>query len=239
MTGMEFSIIGPMTSRSLETEFKEKAKILSLIKEFFKAVNHFYLENSPFWEVDYSWEGFQWISNDDYTQSVISFRRIDKQGNEVVVVCNFQPMLREEYRIGVPFDGTYSEVFNTDNPQFGGSGITNGTHIVSDRIPMHGHEQSISLTLPPMSVMYFKCTRRREKRIAKTVSTAFGEEKTLVKKTEAALAKIALAKKAEEEAKKAEEEAKKKAAEEAKKAKKAEKEAKKAEKAAAKKKAED
>ena len=209
------------------------------IKEFFKAVNHFYLENSPFWEVDYSWEGFQWISNDDYTQSVISFRRIDKQGNEVIVVCNFQPMLREEYRIGVPFDGTYSEVFNTDNPQFGGSGITNGTHIVSDRIPMHGHEQSISLTLPPMSVMYFKCTRRREKRIAKTVSTAFGEEKTLVKKTEAALAKIALAKKAEEEAKKAEEEAKKKAAEEAKKAKKAEKEAKKAEKAAAKKKAED
>ena len=164
---------------------------------------------------------------------------MDKKGNEIIVVCNFQPMLREDYRIGVPFAGTYSELLNTDAVEFGGSGISNGTAIVSDDIAMHGFEQSVSLTLPPMSVMYFKCTRRREKRIAKTVSTAFGEEKTLVKKTEAALAKIALAKKAEEEAKKAEEEAKKKAAEEAKKAKKAEKEAKKAEKAAAKKKAED
>ena len=209
------------------------------IKEFFKEVNHFYLENSPFWEIDYSWEGFQWISNDDYTQSVISFRRIDKQGNEIIVVCNFQPMLRENYSIGVPFDGTYSEVFNTDDTRFGGSGITNGTAIVSDRIPMHGFEQSISLTLPPMSVMYFKCVRRRTKMIAKTVSDALGENKSLVKKTEAALAKIAEAKKkAEEEAKKAkkkaEEEAKKakkKAEEEAKKAEKAEKEAAKAEKA--------
>ena len=209
------------------------------IKEFFKEVNHFYLENSPFWEIDYSWEGFQWISNDDYTQSVISFRRMDKQGNEIIVVCNFQPMLRENYSIGVPFDGTYSEVFNTDDTRFGGSGITNGTAIVSDRIPMHGFEQSISLTLPPMSVMYFKCVRRRTKMIAKTVSDALGENKSLVKKTEAALAKIAEAKKkAEEEAKKAkkkaEEEAKKakkKAEEEAKKAEKAEKEAAKAEKA--------
>ncbi len=198
------------------------------IKEFFRQMNHFYLDNSPFWEVDYSWEGFQWISNDDYTQSVIGFRRIDKKGDEIIVVCNFQPMLREDYRMGVPFDGTYCEVFNTDRPEFGGAGITNGSAIISDRVPMHGFEQSLKLTLPPTSVMYFKCTRKRPKRIAKTVSDALGEEKTLVKKTEAALARIALAKK------KAEEEARK-AAEEAEKAKKA---AEKAEKEAAKKAAE-
>ena len=136
------------------------------LKNFFKAVNNFYLENSPFWEVDYSWDGFSWISNDDYTQSVISFRRIDKKGNEIIVVCNFQPMLRENYCIGVPFAGTYAEVFNTDAKEFGGSGLSNGTAIVSEDVAMHGFEQSINLTLPPMSVMYFKCIRKKPKALA-------------------------------------------------------------------------
>ena len=157
------------------------------IKNFYKAVNHFYLENSPFWEIDYSWEGFSWISNDDYTQSVISFRRIDKKGNEIIVVCNFQPMLRENYSIGVPFDGTYSELFNTDAVEFGGSGITNGTAIVSDEIPMHGFEQSIKLTLPPMSVMYFKCIRKKPKRKPKAITE--GETKNTRKKKTSAKAK--------------------------------------------------
>jgi len=145
------------------------------LKNFYRAVNKFYLENSPFWEVDYSWEGFSWISNDDYTQSVISFRRIDKKGNEIIVVCNFQPVLRENYSIGVPIDGTYSELFNTDAKEFGGSGITNGSAIVSDEVPMHGFEQSITLTLPPMSVMYFKCVRKKPKRKPKAL--ADGTEK--------------------------------------------------------------
>ncbi len=152
------------------------------LKNFFKAVNHFYIENPPFWEIDYSWEGFSWISNDDYTQSVISFRRMDKKGNEIIVVCNFQPMLRENYRIGVPFDGTYSELLNTDAQEFGGSGISNGTAIVSDStIPMHGFEQSIELTLPPMSVMYFKCVRKKPKRKPKV--TVEGEEAPKKKRT--------------------------------------------------------
>ena len=153
------------------------------LKNFFKKVNNFYIENAPFWEVDYSWEGFQWISNDDYTQSVISFRRIDKKGNEIIVVCNFQPVLRENYCIGVPFDGTYSEVFNTDAQEFGGSGITNGTAIVSEEVPMHGHEQSITLTLPPMSVLYLKCVRKKPKRKPKALTDA--AKKTTAKKTKA------------------------------------------------------
>ena len=156
------------------------------LKNFYKAVNHFYLENSPFWEVDYSWEGFSWISNDDYTQSVISFRRIDKKGNEIIVVCNFQPMLREDYRIGVPFAGTYSELLNTDAVEFGGSGISNGSAIVSDDIAMHGFEQSISLTLPPMSVMYFKCIRKKPKRKPKALADGTEKKKrTSTKKAKA------------------------------------------------------
>ena len=160
------------------------------LKNFFKAVNHFYLENSPFWEVDYSWDGFSWISNDDYTQSCISFRRIDKKGNEIIVVCNFQPMLREDYCIGVPFAGTYSEVFNTDSTEFGGSGISNGTAIVSEDVPMHGFEQSIKLTLPPMSVLYLKCVRKKAKRKPKALADGEkpAEKKPRKKKAETAQA---------------------------------------------------
>ena len=158
------------------------------MKNFVKTLNHFYIDNSPLWEVDFTWEGFNWISNDDYTQSVISFRRIDKKGNEIIIVCNFQPVLREDYRIGVPIDGTYSEVLNTESTEFGGCGISNGSAIVSDEIPMHGFEQSISLTLPPLSVMYFKCIRKKPKRKPrKKAETAEGTEaaakKTTRKKT--------------------------------------------------------
>ena len=129
--------------------------------EFSRALNHFYLENAPFWEIDFSWEGFEWISNDDYTQSIISFRRKDKQGNEIIAVCNFCPVLRENYCIGAPETGSYKEVFSTDEERFGGSGISNGTVKANAKKPMHGFEQSISLTLPPMSVIYLKKTAKK------------------------------------------------------------------------------
>lgn len=150
------------------------------LKNFFREINHFYLENSPFWEVDYSWEGFQWISNDDYTQSVISFRRIDKQGDEIMVICNFQPVKRENYRIGVAYAGVYSEVFTTDKAEFGGSGISNGTNIKTEDEPMHGHPQSMVVTLPPMSVMYYKCVRKKQTRKPKK---KIAESETAEKKT--------------------------------------------------------
>ena len=134
------------------------------LHEFYKALNHFYLENPPMYEVDFSWEGFSWIHHDDYMQSVIAFRRMDKKGNNIIGVCNFQPVLREGYRIGVPQNGYYAEVFNTDDERFGGTGITNGQNINSDGEALHDCDQSILLTLPPMSVMYFKCIRKKPPR---------------------------------------------------------------------------
>ncbi len=180
------------------------------MKKFVKTLNHFYIDNSPLWEVDFTWEGFNWISNDDYTQSVISFRRIDKKGNEIIIVCNFQPVLREDYRIGVPIDGTYSEVLNTESTEFGGCGISNGSAIVSDEIPMHGFEQSISLTLPPLSVMYFKCIRKKPKRKPKKkTETAEGTETAAKKTTRKKTTKKAEAAEAEKSEVKAEEKPKK------------------------------
>ena len=139
-------------------------------KQFFHDINHFYLDSSPLWEVDFSWEGFAWISNDDYTQSVIAFRRIDKSGKELIVVCNFLPVQRDHYRIGVPEAGTYAEVFSTDREEYGGSGLSNGEDIKTEDLPMHGCGQSVSLTLPPLSTIFLKC--RRHKTRAKSAQAA-------------------------------------------------------------------
>ena len=132
------------------------------------------------WQVDFSWEGFSWISNDDYNQSVIAFRRIDKDGNDLIAVCNFVPVQRENYCIGVPTAGIYTELFNSDDVEFGGGGVTNGDTIKSVPEPMHGFEDSISLTLPAMSVLYLKCRRRiphKKKTVVKPVKAAEKEKK--------------------------------------------------------------
>jgi 1,4-alpha-glucan branching enzyme len=128
------------------------------LKEYVAELNRFYLKNAPLWQVDYGWEGFNWISNDDNTQNIVSFRRIDKRGKEVIALCNFAPVRRENYRIGVPFEGNYQEVFNSDSVKYGGTGAGNEGLIRSEEIPMHGYPQSVSLTVPPMACIYFKFT---------------------------------------------------------------------------------
>ncbi|MEE0858784.1 MAG: 1,4-alpha-glucan branching protein GlgB [Acutalibacteraceae bacterium] len=130
------------------------------LQHFIKCLNKFYTENPPMYEIEDSWEGFHWIHHDDFTQCVLAFRRLDTQGNGIVVVCNFLPIKRENYNIGVPYKGIYEEVFNTDSSEFGGSGLTNGHNIETVDTPMHGYDQSLELTIPPLSVMYFKCKER-------------------------------------------------------------------------------
>ena len=130
------------------------------LKTFFRDINNFYRTNSPLYEVDFSWQGFQWICHSDYQHSILVFRRIDKKGDEIIAVCNFQPMLRENYIIGVPNAGTYSEVFTTDAEAYGGSGFTNGSEIKSKKKACHDLDNSITITIPPLSVMYFKCVKK-------------------------------------------------------------------------------
>ncbi len=137
---------------------------------FFKAVNHFYLSRPELWEIDFSWEGFEWISNDDYKQSVIAFRRKAKDGRELVAVCNFVPVQRENYCIGVPYRGVWAEVFSSDAKEFGGGGVTNGTAIKTQDVPMHGCEQSVSLTLPGDSVFFLECVKKTPKRVRRAAA---------------------------------------------------------------------
>lgn len=130
-------------------------------QRFFRELNRFYLDTPALWEVDFSWEGFSWISNDDDTQSVIAFRRISKAGKEIIAVCNFLPVRRDNYSIGVPFAGIYAEVFSSDRAEYGGGGISNGSSIRTEEKPLHGCEQSVSLTLPPLSTLFLRLKRRK------------------------------------------------------------------------------
>ena len=129
------------------------------LQNYFKKINEFYKANPAFWQLDYSWEGFSWISSDDKDNSVIAFRRIDEKGKEIIVVCNFTNVERCDYRIGIPKKGAYKIVFNSDDVDFGGEGKGNKGKLKTESINMHGFEQSISLDLPPMSAIYIKKTR--------------------------------------------------------------------------------
>ncbi len=124
-------------------------------REFTKELNKLYLETPAFWDNDDSWSGFSWISHDDYKQSVIAFRRIADNGSEIIAVCNFVPVTREHYKIGVPFEGEYELLFSTDAKKFGGQGLAKETYETIE-YGMHGFDQTISLTLPALSVLYLR-----------------------------------------------------------------------------------
>ena len=139
-------------------EFEKHKKL----RTFFKELNKFYLDCKPLYKLDTVWKGFDWIHHDDYTNSVIAFKRTDKNGDEIVSVCNFQPIRRDEYCIGVPKYGLYDEVFNSDEERFGGSGVVNGNNIKTEVMKIHGFDQGLSLTLPPLSVIYLRCAKELE-----------------------------------------------------------------------------
>ena len=148
------------------------------MKAYVKDLNHFYLKNKPLYERDDSWEGFQWIANDDRAQNIIVFRRIGERGKELIAVCNFAPVERTDYRIGVPHAGEYEEVFNSDKKEYMGTGSGNPGVLATEEVCMHGQEQSLSLTIPPMAVIFLKATK-------------IIPQKTLVKKSGVAPVKAA------------------------------------------------
>ncbi len=124
------------------------------MKTFIASLNRMYKTMSPFWEEDISWDGFDWAALDDSNNNIISFFRIDSAGNKILAVSNFSNVLQTEYKIGVPQKGVYTEVFSTDDVQFGGKGIKNGS-VLAKKGEMHGKKQYISIKIPPLSTLYF------------------------------------------------------------------------------------
>ena len=139
-------------------------------------------EHPAFWQIDYSWEGFQWIVPDDSQQSVVAFLRKDAAGKQILIVCNFNPVLREGYTLGAPVAGTYREVLNSDDEAFGGSGAVHNKAVRTHKKPLHGFEQSITITLPPMSTLYFEVPTKRTRKAA---DPAKADEKAAPKKNAA------------------------------------------------------
>ena len=164
------------------------------LQTYVRTLNAFYKEHPAFWQVDYSWEGFQWIVPDDSQQSVIAFLRKDTSGKQILVVCNFNPVLREGYTLGAPVAGTYKEVLNSDDEAFGGSGAVHNKSVRTHKKPLHGFEQSITITLPPMSTLYFEVPTKRTRKAADPAETADTVKKTAAKKTAAKTTKTAKAK---------------------------------------------
>ena len=124
------------------------------LQAYVRDLNHFYRDTPSMWQVDYSWEGFQWIVPDDNQQSVVIFLRRDAAGKMVLIACNFNPVLRENYQLGVPVAGTYKELLNSDDAKYGGTDVHNAP-VRSVKGAMHGFDQHISITLPPLSTVYF------------------------------------------------------------------------------------
>ena len=126
------------------------------LHHFFKDINAFYLSQSPLWDIDFSWEGFEWLVADDNHNNVVVFLRRDRKGRELIAAVNFSPVAQGDYRFGVPPKKTYREVFSTDLPEYGGTGDwRNEKTIEVLPIPSHGREQSLCVKLPPLGAAFF------------------------------------------------------------------------------------
>lgn len=127
------------------------------LKEYVQNLNQLYLRQMPLWQLDHDWQGFQWIDCHDYRQSVISFRRTDEENNFIIVIANFTPLVRYQYRIGVPKSGWYREIMNSDAALYGGSGQVNADMSTQ---PKEWHDQpySLELKLPPLACIYLQWT---------------------------------------------------------------------------------
>ena len=141
------------------------------MQAYVKALNHFYLATPQLWEQDTDWRGFEWISHEDNRNNIIAFRRVAKDGSDIVVVVNFSPEEQQEYRIGVPITGTYEEIFTSDKTEFGGSGMANGK-LKTENKSMHGQEQSIVLKIPRFGVLFFKGKARAKRRTKAEIEAA-------------------------------------------------------------------
>jgi 1,4-alpha-glucan branching enzyme len=128
------------------------------VQQLMTDLNRLHVQEPALHELDFEWAGFEWIEANDAANSVIAFqRRARNQDNAIVVVCNFTPVVRDDYRVGVPGPGYYREILNTDSGYYWGSGAGNGGGVNAEPIPWNGKPRSISLRLPPLAASYFKC----------------------------------------------------------------------------------
>ena len=127
------------------------------VQKWIQSLNALYKAEPSLYEQQFHAAGFQWISYSDSENSVIAFiRKGDKPKNDLIFVCNFTPVVRENYRIGMPTKGYYVEILNSDSQEYGGSGLLNSQELPTENVPFHTFNQSLNLTLAPLAVSIFK-----------------------------------------------------------------------------------
>jgi 1,4-alpha-glucan branching enzyme len=131
----------------------QHAGVQALVRD----LNHVYRATTALHELDHYREGFEWLDHSDVESSVLSFIRRGRTADDfVIVVCNFTPVVRSRYRIGVPEAAAYEEIFNSDSTIYGGSNAGNLGRVEADHVRSHGRPRSISLMLPPLAVLILR-----------------------------------------------------------------------------------
>ncbi len=144
-------------ARSLDWHLLEQDGKHRGLQLFMQALNRLYVIEPALHEQDSSWEGFQWIDFRDAQRSILAFARIaPSTGEQILIVCNFTPVVRQAYRLGVPEPGSYTEILNSDARQYGGAGIVNNEPMPSEQVSWQERPYSITFTLPPLGVVYLK-----------------------------------------------------------------------------------
>ena len=176
--GKKLNFMGTEFAQFIEWNFQQQLDWMLLgydnhrqLHDYVRELNRFYKENPALWQIEDSWEGYQWIDANDSSRNMISYVRTDEAGKQVVVVVNFAPVAWEGCVIGVPDASSYTVALSSDEARFGGSGKDPGRLKVDKKTPCHDFQQSITLDVPPMSALYL-VGRPRPKRAPKAEEKA-------------------------------------------------------------------
>ncbi|WP_297141521.1 1,4-alpha-glucan branching protein GlgB [uncultured Eubacterium sp.] len=172
--GKKLLFMGSEFGQFIEWNYKQGLDWLLLdydkhrqLQGFTRELNNFYNEHSELWEIDYSWEGFQWISSEDNCNSVIAFRRINSKSEEIIAVFNWTPNNFSSYKIGVPEKGTYKVLLDTSLAKYGGDKSRKDNAYKTKAQPIHGYEQNIDLKLHGLSALFLQKVKAPAKSVKK------------------------------------------------------------------------
>ena len=143
-------------SRSLDWHLLDYPHHLG-VHNFVLDLNKLYKNVPALWCGDFSPNGFKWISVDDSAHSILVFARFGKRERDaIIIICNFTPVVYEDYKVGVPIIGTYREILNSDDIKYGGSGVVNYGELISTKYEAFGYEYSVRLRIPPLGAIFLK-----------------------------------------------------------------------------------
>ena len=168
------------------------------LHRFFRDANAFYKKTRELWEIDFNWEGFEWLVPDDNHNNVVVFLRKDKRGHELLCAINFSPNNYENYRVGVPAYRKFVPVFSTDAPMYGGAGFNDKDPVPVEDVPAHGKDTSLSIRIPAFGAVFLRGEGTLHRKRRETPKISREKARVSSEKKKATAAKIRAARKAKD-----------------------------------------